>query len=315
MIPTRVTETLAISFPIFQGGMAWVGDYRLAAAVSEGGGLGIIGAGAMSPDELRRQIKSLREVTDKPFGVNLLLFRSDIEDMVEIVRSEEVPVVTTGAGSPGKYMEALMSGGSRVFPVVASVDLARRVERYGATGVICEGHEAAGHIGDMTTMTLAPQVADAVKIPVVAAGGIADGRGMAAAFMLGAEAVQMGTRFICTEECTAHRNYKERIVRAGDRATMTSGHSLGHPIRAIRNRMTQQFLTMEREGLSEEEIIEFGTGKLRLAAVEGNVIEGSVMAGQSCGLINDIPPVAELMQRIMTEAESVLRRLMVAAPV
>jgi len=309
LIPTRVTEALGIAFPVFQGGMAWAGDYRLAAAVSEAGGLGIIGSGTMPPEELRRQIESLRKITDNPFGVNLLLYRSDVGRMVELVRSEEVPVVTTGAGSPGKHMEALMKGGARVFPVVASVDLAKRVERYGAAGVVCEGHEAAGHIGDITTMSLVPQVADAVKIPVVAAGGIADGRGMAAAFMLGAEAVQMGTRFTCAAEAPVHDNWKRAVMKARDRATVISGRTAGHPVRSLRNRLTRRFEKMEKDGAAPEELVKLGEGALQRAVVEGDTEEGSVMIGQIAGLVREIKPAREIIEEIVAEAEEIVARV------
>ncbi len=309
MIPTRVTEALGITFPIFQGGMAWAGDYRLAAAVSEAGGLGIIGSGTMPPDELRSQIQSIREITDKPFGVNLLLYREDIGNMVELVRSEEAPVVTTGAGSPGKHMEALMSGGSRVFPVVASVDLARRAERYGAAGVICEGHEAAGHIGDITTMSLAPQVVDAVKVPVVAAGGIADGRGMAAAFMLGAEAVQMGTRFTCAAESPVHDNWRQAVIKARDRSSVVSGRAAGHPVRSLRNKLTRRFEKMEKEGADPAELVKLGEGALQRAVVEGDMDEGSVMIGQIAGLVRDVKPAREIIEEIIAEAREVTEKM------
>lgn len=309
MIKTALCDLLGITYPIIQGGMAWVSTKELVVAVSEAGGLGLIGAGNAPPDFIREQVRGVKACTSRPFGVNIPLFSPYVDQIVRVCVEEKVPVVTTGAGSPSAIIPPLKAAGIKVLPVVGAVALARRVERMGADAIIAEGMESGGHIGDVSTMALVPQVVDAVHVPVVAAGGIADGRGLVAALALGAAGVQMGTRFICTEECAVHRNYKERIVRAGDRATMTSGHSLGHPVRAIRNRMTQRFAEMERSGISEQEIIEFGTGKLRLAAVEGDVENGSVMAGQSCGLINDIVPVEELIERVMAEAEDTFFRL------
>jgi len=307
LISTRLTEILGIQHPIFQGGMAWASDHRLAAAVSEGGGLGIIGAGAMTPSRLRDEINAIRKLTDKPFGVNLLLYRPEIAEFVQLVRSESVPVVTTGAGSPGKHMETLLAKGAKVFPVVASVDMARRLEKYGATGVICEGHEAAGHIGELTTLTLTPQVVDAVKVSVIAAGGIADGRGMAAALMLGAEGVQVGTRFTCAEECPVHSNWKEAVVKARDRATTVSGRSTGHPVRSLKNKLTRRFEKMEADGAEPSELIELGEGGLERAAQEGVVDSGSVMIGQIAGLVKKVQPAAEIVKEMVDEAESVLR--------
>jgi enoyl-[acyl-carrier protein] reductase II len=248
-------------------------------------------------------------MTDRPFGVNIALFSPYLDDIVQICIDERVAVVTTGAGSPSAVIPPLKEVGTIVLPVVGSVALARRVERMGADGIIAEGMESGGHIGDVGTMPLIPQVADAVDVPIVAAGGIADGRGVAAALALGAVGVQMGTRFICTEECNVHLNYKQRICRAGDRSTVTSGHSLGHPVRAIKNQMTQAFQRMERSGLSEQEIIEFGTGRLRMAAIDGDMIDGSVMAGQASGLVCEVVPVAEVMDTIVSEAERAIAGL------
>ncbi len=309
MIRTALCDLLGIDHPIIQGGMAWVSTAELVAAVSEAGGLGILGAGNAPPDWVEVQIRQIKARTDRPFGVNMPMFSPFVQDVVDICVREQVPVVTTGAGNPSSYIPVLKQGGVLVMPVVASVALAKRLERAGADAVIAEGSESGGHIGDVNTLPLVPQVVDAVKIPVVAAGGFADGRGLVAALALGAVGIQMGTRFICTTECTVHPNYKEMIVRAGDRATMTTGHSLGHPVRALRNPMTRKFEEIEKAGLSEAELIEFGTGKLRLAAAEGDTVEGSFMAGQSCGLVNDIVPVADLIQRIISEAEALLHRL------
>jgi enoyl-[acyl-carrier protein] reductase II len=286
--------------------MAWVSTAELVSAVSEAGSLGIIGAGNAPPEYVLEQIRKTKEWTEKPFGVNIPLFSPYVKEVIEVCVKERVAVVTTGAGNPGPIVPPLKEAGIKVIPVVSSVALAKRLERIGVDALIAEGMESGGHIGDVATLPLIPQVVDAVKIPIIAAGGIADGRGLVAALALGAAGVQMGTRFICTEECIVHPNYKEKIVKAGDRATITTGHSLGHPVRAIRNPMTRRFEEMEKMGLSEEEIIEFGTGKLRLAAVEGDMVNGSVMAGQSCGLVHDIVPVKVLIERIISEAEEII---------
>jgi len=309
MVRTPLCDLLGIDHPIVQGGMAWVSTPELVVAVSEAGALGILGAGNAPPDLVQAQVRQIKAGTDRPFGVNVPLISPYIPDIVDICVRERVPVVTTGAGSPSQYIPSLKEGGAFVMPVVASVALARRLERAGADAVIAEGSESGGHIGDVSTLPLVPQVVDAVKIPVVAAGGFADGRGLVAALALGAVGVQMGTRFIATTECAVHENYKRMIVRAGDRATITTGHSLGHPVRALRNPMTRKFEEMELEGLTEDQLIEFGTGKLRLAAVEGDMTTGSFMAGQCCGLVKDTVPVAELIQRIISEAEELLHRL------
>jgi enoyl-[acyl-carrier protein] reductase II len=289
--------------------MAWVSTPELVVAVSEAGALGILGAGNEPPDLILAQVREIKARTKKPFGVNIALISPHILTIVDICVRERVPVVTTGAGSPTAFMATLKEAGAIVMPVIASVALARRLEHAGADALVAEGSESGGHIGDIATMPLVPQVVDAVKIPVVAAGGLADGRGLAAALALGAVGVQMGTRFIATKECTVHQNYKEMIVRAGDRSTITTGRSLGHPVRALRNPMTRRFEEMEKAGLSEEQLIEFGTGKLRLAAVDGDVNEGSFFAGQSCGLVHDVVPVAELIRRIVEEAEEILQSL------
>lgn len=308
MIKTILCDMLNIKYPILQGGMAWVSTWELTAAVSEGGGLGIIGAGNAPADFVRDQIRKTKEHTDKPFGVNIPLFSLFIDEIVKICIEEKVAVVTTGAGNPGPIIAPLKAGGVKVIPVLASVALAKRLERQGVDAVVAEGMESGGHIGDVGTFPLVPQIVDAVKIPVIAAGGIADGRGLAAALAMGAVGIQMGTRFICTTECYVHANYKNKIVSSGDRATVTTGHSLGHPVRAIRNEMTNEFAELERKGISEADLIAFGTGKLRAAAVNGDVVQGSVMAGQSCGLISDILPAAEVIQRTMREAEEAIAR-------
>ncbi len=309
MLHTPLCDLLGIRYPILQGGMAWVATAELSSAVSEAGGLGILGGGNAPPGYVRDQIHRTRQLTDKPFGVNIPLFSPYVDAVVEVCVEEEVPVVTTGAGNPALIMPHLKEAGIKVIPVVASVALARRVERLGAEAIVAEGMESGGHIGDVTTLPLIPQVADAVGIPVIAAGGIGDGRGLVAALALGAAGVQMGTRFICTTECIAHDNYKQALVRAHDRATITTGHSIGHPVRALRNPMSRMFEELEREGISEEEIMEFGTGKLRLAVEEGDVQQGSVMAGQICGLIHDVLPVRELIEGMVAQAQEVIGQL------
>jgi len=310
MIRTPLCDLLGIKYPIVEGGMAWVGTAELAAAVSNVGGLGVIGVGNAPTGEVAEEIRRVKELTDKPFGLNIPLAVSEYADeVVSLCIEEGVDIVIVGAWRPGNHIARLKEAGKTVIPVVASVALAKRLERQGVDALIAEGMESGGHIGDIATMPLIPQVVDAVNIPVVAAGGFADGRGLVAALALGAQAIQMGTRFICTTECTVHENYKQAIVKARDRSTMTTGHSIGHPVRALRNPMTHQFEELEQRGVSEKEIIEFGTGKLRLAAIEGDVKNGSVMAGQIAGLVNDIVPVKELIERIVAEAEEIIERL------
>jgi enoyl-[acyl-carrier protein] reductase II len=310
MIRTVLQDLLGIEYPIIQGGMAWVSTPELAVGVSEAGGLGVLAAGNTTPEHVLGQIRQTKVLTSRPFGVNIALFSPFVPDVVRICIEEKVPVVLTGAGSPAQIMPRLKAAGIKVIPVVASVALAVRLVRNGADALVAEGMESGGHVGDVATMPLVPQVVDAVgEVPVVAAGGFADGRGLLAALALGAVGIQMGTRFICTEECTVHPAYKERLLRAHDRATVVTGHSLGHPIRAIRNNMTTRFAELERTGVSEADIIEFGTGRLRLAAVQGDVINGSVMSGQIAGLIRDIVPAREVIERIMAEAEASLQRL------
>jgi enoyl-[acyl-carrier protein] reductase II len=289
--------------------MAWVSTPELVVAVSEAGALGIIGAGNAPPDLIETYVRQVKERTQKPYGLNVPMFSPFVQDIVNLCVREHVPVVTTGAGNPSAIIPELKRAGTIVIPVVASVALGKRLERAGADALVAEGSESGGHIGDVNTFPLVPQVVDAVRIPVVAAGGIADGRGLVAALALGAAGIQMGTRFICTNECQVHPNYKEMVVKAGDRATITTGHSLGHPVRALRNPMTRKFEELEKQSLTEEQLIEFGTGKLKLAVVDGDVAEGSFMAGQSCGLVHDIVPCAELIRRIMAEAEALLGRL------
>jgi enoyl-[acyl-carrier protein] reductase II len=308
VIRTVLCDLVGIEHPIVQGGMAWMATAELVAAVSEGGGLGILGGGNAPPEHVLAQVRQTKARTDKPFGVNVPIFSPYIDDVVQICIDERVPVVATGAGSPGPWMASLKAAGIMVMPVVASVALAKRLERMGADLLVAEGTESGGHIGDVATLPLIPQIVDAVEVPVIAAGGIADGRGLAAALALGAVGAQMGTRFICAAECVAHENYKQKIVRAGDRATITTGHSLGHPVRAIKNPMTRKFAAMEKEGISEEDLIELGTGKLRLAVEEGDMSWGSVMAGQISGLVQDVLPAAEIIRRTVEDAEEILSR-------
>jgi enoyl-[acyl-carrier protein] reductase II len=308
MIRTPLCDLLGIEHPILQGGMAWAATAELAAAVSNAGGLGIVGAGNLPPEEVRQELWRVRQLTDRPFGANVPLFAPGVEDRLQVFIDESVAVVTVGGGNAGPYLGPLKRAGIVVIPVVASVALARRVERQGVDAVIAEGMESGGHIGDVGTLPLVPQVVDAVAIPVIAAGGIADGRGLAAALALGAMGIQMGTRFICTTECQAHPNYKDRIVRAHDRSTITTGGSFGHPVRSIRGPFVRHLDELERQGISEEEFIHYGSGTLRAAIVDGDVAQGSVMAGQSSGLVSDVVPVHELVGRIISEAEDAMRR-------
>lgn len=303
---TRICDLLGIEYPIIQGGMAWVATYELAAAVSEAGGLGIIGAGGAPASWVREQIRQAKKATDKPFGVNLMLMNPEADQIAQIIAEEKVKVVTTGAGNPGKYIQMWKDAGVKVIPVVASVALAKLMERGGADAVIAEGMESGGHIGKATTMTLVPQVADAVEIPVVAAGGIGDGRGFAAAMMLGAEAVQMGTRFVTAKECTVHENYKQKIIKAKDIDSEVTGMANGHPIRVLRNQMTKEYLKMEKEGASLEELEKMTLGSLRKAVVEGDVTSGSVMAGQISGLIKKEETCKEIILDVMQGARQAM---------
>lgn len=305
---TRVTEAIGIEKPIFQGGMAWISEHKLAAAVSNAGGLGIISAMNAPADYLRKEIRACRELTDKPFGVNVMLMSPHVAEVAQVLLEEHVPVITTGAGMPDKYMKEWVPAGIKVVPVVPSVAIARRVERFGATAVIAEGGESGGHIGEMSTMALVPQVVDAVSIPVIAAGGIADGRGMAAAFMLGAEGIQMGTRFLCAEECVAHENYKEKVLKARDIDTIVTGRRLGHPVRALKNPFTNEFAKLEYDASkTNEEVEQFGVGALRRAAVEGDEKQGSFLCGQIAGLVKQIEPAAAIIDDVMSGAEKLLR--------
>jgi len=308
---TRLTEILGIDHPVIQGGMAWTATAELAAAVSNGGGLGVIGAGQMPTPVLREEIRKAKELTDQPFGVNLMLMTPHIDELVQLVMDERVPVVTTGAGNPGKYMSGFKEHGIKVLPIAPSVALAKRLESIGADAIIGEGMEAGGHIGELTTMVLTPQLVDAVSVPVVAAGGIADGRGVAAAFALGAEGVQVGTRFMCAEECTIHPNVKDRILKARDRDTVVTGYSTGHPVRVIKNKLTKAIEELDRANRPEE-LERLGSGKLALAMREGDLDMGSLMAGQAAAMVCAIEPAADIVRELVSQAESIMRDLAVA---
>lgn len=303
---TRITELLGIEYPIIQGGMAWVAEHNLAAAVSEAGGLGLIGAGGAPAEFIREQIRKVKEVTDKPFGVNLMLMNPETDAIAQIIVEEGVKVVTTGAGNPGKYMSMWKEAGVKVIPVVASVAMAKIMERAGADAVVAEGTESGGHIGSATTMTLVPQVVDAVKVPVIAAGGIGDGRGFAASMMLGAEAVQIGTRFVVAKESIAHDNYKKKIINAKDIDSEVTGMSHGHPVRQIRNNMTREYVKLEKEGAPFEELEKLTLGALRKAVVEGDTVNGTLMAGQIAGLVKKEQTCQEIILEIMEEAKKLL---------
>lgn len=303
---TKVTELLQIEYPIIQGGMAWVAEHHLAAAVSEAGGFGLIGAASAPPEIVREEIRKAKELTDKPFGVNIMLLNPNADEVAKIVVEEGIQAVTTGAGNPEKYMSMWKEAGVKVIPVVASVAMAKRMERYGADAVVAEGMEAGGHIGNQTTMALIPQIVDAVNIPVIAAGGIGDGRGIAASFMLGAEGVQMGTRFVVADESIVHENYKNRIVKAKDIDSVVTGQSTGHPVRCLRNQMTKEYIKKEQEGVPFEELERMTLGSLRKAVMDGDILNGTVMAGQIAGLVSKRQSCKEILQEIMGEAEKLL---------
>lgn len=305
---TRVTELLGTEYPVIQGGMAWVAEYHLAAAVSNAGGLGLIGAASAPAEVVREQIREAKKLTDKPFGVNVMLLNPNAPEVAQVIIEEGVKVVTTGAGSPAKFMEAWKKAGITVIPVVASVAMAKMMERSGADAVVAEGMEAGGHIGSATTMTLVPQIVDAVSVPVIAAGGIADGRGVAAAMMLGAEGIQIGTRFVVANESIVHKNYKERIIKARDIDSEITGMSTGHPIRVLRNQMSREYLKMEKEGASFEELEQLTLGSLRKAVIDGDVTHGSLMAGQSAGLVKKEQSCKEIIDEMMAEAAALLAK-------
>lgn len=303
---TRITELLGIDYPIIQGGMAWVAEHHLAAAVSEAGGLGIIGAASAPAEIVREEIRKARKLTDKPIGVNIMLMNPNAPEVAKVVLEEGIKVVTTGAGNPAKFMKDFKEAGVRVIPVVASVAMAKMMERCGADAVVAEGTESGGHIGSATTMCLVPQVVDAVQIPVIAAGGIGDGRGFAAAFMLGAEAVQMGTRFVVAKESIVHQNYKEKVIKAKDIDSEVTGMSTGHPVRQIRNQMTREYLRLEKEGAGLEELEHLTLGALRKAVMDGDTVNGTLMAGQIAGLVKKEQTCREMIDEIMQEAEALL---------
>jgi enoyl-[acyl-carrier protein] reductase II len=303
----RVCELLKIKYPIFQGAMARIADASLASAVSEAGGLGII-TGAAPTDWVREQIKKTKELTNKPFGVNIMLMAENADEIAEMVCEEGVSVVTTGAGSPGKYMEKWKAHGIKVIPVVASVALAKRMEKSGADAIIAEGTESGGHVGQLTTMTLVPQVVDAVSVPVIAAGGIGDGRGVAASFMLGAEGIQVGTRFLVAKECTIHQNYKDKVLKANDIDTEVTGRPTGHPVRVLRNKLARTYLKLEKEGASAEELEKLGVGALKKAVVDGDVDNGSLMSGQIAGLINKEQTCKEMIEELFAESNEIFKR-------
>ncbi|MBR1696946.1 MAG: enoyl-[Anaerovibrio sp.] len=304
-----ICKLLNIKYPIFQGGMAWIGTAELASAVSNAGGLGIIGAGHMPPDILIAEIQKAKKWTDKPFGVNIMLMSPFVKEVMQVVVDERVAVVTTGAGNPAEYLPALKEVGTKVIPVVASVALAKRLVRSGVDAVIAEGTESGGHIGDITTMALVPQVVDAVDVPVIAAGGIGDSRGITAAIALGASGVQMGTRFVVSEECIAHENYKNLVLKAKDRSTVVTGRSTGHPVRVLSNKMTREYAELEAKQTPVEELEKFGAGRLNLATHKGDVENGSVMIGQISGMLDEIKPVAVIMEELVSGLGAVRDRV------
>lgn len=307
MIKTPLCDLLGIEYPVIQGGMAWVADGKLAAAVSAGGGLGIIGSGNAPGSYVKEQLKIAREITDKPIGVNIMLQSPNADDVAKVVIEEKVDVVTTGAGNPSKYIKEWKAAGIKVIPVVASVGMAKLVVRVGADAVVAEGSESGGHIGELTTMVLVPQVCDAVDVPVIAAGGIADGRGFAASVMLGACGVQMGTRFLSAKECSIHPTYKEKVLKSTDLCTMVTGRRGGNPVRALRTKMPREYLKAEYSGASDEELDAMGTGALRKAVQEGDVEHGCFLAGQIAGMVKKEQPAAEIVKEVVEEAEPILK--------
>ena len=308
MIKSKICDILGIRYPIFQGGMAWIADAALAAAVSQAGGLGLIAGMNMNGEQLRAEIRKCRALTDKPFGVNVMLMSPYAAEVAQVVIEEKVPVVTTGAGNPLPLMKQWLEAGVKVIPVVSSVALAQMVAKRGATAVIAEGGESGGHIGEMNTMPLVPQVVDGVDIPVIAAGGIADGRGMAAAFMLGAEGIQMGTRFLVAKECNIHENYKQKVIKAGDTGTVVNGRRVGHPARALKNPFTRKFAEIEKNtAMTDEEITEFGAGALRRAAKEGDLENGSFLCGEIAGLVKREQTCQEIIEEIVSQTEGILK--------
>lgn len=308
MIKSEICEILGIRYPVFQGGMAWIADGRLAAAVSEGGGLGIIAAGNAPGEYVREQLRIAKSMTSKPVGVNIMLMSPFADEVAGVVVEEKADVVTTGAGNPGKYIESWKEAGIKVIPVVASVAMAKRLTRMGVTALIAEGGESGGHVGELTTMVLVPQICDATDLPVIAAGGIADGRGVAAALMLGACGVQMGTRFLSAVECTIHPSYKEKILKATDLCTMVTGKRLGHPVRSLRTPFARDYSKAEYGGMPDEELEALGAGALRLAVQEGDNEKGCFLAGQIAAMVKKEQPAAEIVREVIEEAEPILRR-------
>ncbi len=307
MIRTTICEMLDLRYPVFQGGMAWIADGKLAAAVSEGGGLGIIAAGNAPADYVREQIGIARSLTKRPFGVNIMLMSPFADEVAALVAEEKIAVVTTGAGDPGKYMSTWLAADIKVIPVVASVALAKKLTRLGVSAMIAEGGESGGHVGDLTTMALVPQICDATDLPVMAAGGIADGRGVAAAMMLGACGVQMGTRFLVAEECSVHPVYKEKILKANDISTIVTGKRLGHPVRSLKTPFAREYFKAEYSTMPDDELEALGAGKLRLAVQEGDKQQGCFLAGQIAGMVTKEQPAAEIIKEVMDEAEVVLK--------
>ncbi len=309
MLSTPLGDLLGIRYPILQGGMAWVSTAKLAAAVSEAGGLGIIGSGLNDDRWVRDQIRRTREITAKPFGVNIMMMSPHVEPVMQVIISEKVPVITTGAGNPAKYIPQLKAVGTKIIPVIASVALAQRLARAGVDAVVAEGMESGGHIGELTTMAFVPQVVDAIDLPVIAAGGIADGRGLAAALALGASGVQIGTRFMCAVECEIHEDIKQMILKAKDRDTIVTGRSTGHPVRALKNKLTRQFEELEKRCAPVEELERLGAGKLRAAMAEGDWENGTVACGQIAGLVREIKTAGAIIEEIITGADIVIRNL------
>ena len=307
MIKSRICDLLGITYPVFQGGMAWIADGKLAAAVSNGGGLGIVAAGNAPGDYVREQIRIAASLTKKPFGVNIMLLSPFVDEVAQVAAEEKVAVVTTGAGNPAKYMELWRNAGIRVIPVVPSVAMTKLVARMGASAVIAEGGESGGHVGELTTLVLVPQVCDATDLPVIAAGGIADGRGVAAVFMLGACGVQMGTRFLSAYECSIHRNYKDKILQANDTATIVTGKRLGHPVRSLKSPFSREYFKAEYSDISDEALEEMGNGTLRAAVVDGDLQKGCFLSGQIASMVNKEQPAAEIVREVMEQAEPILK--------
>lgn len=306
---TEICDLLNIRYPLLQGAMAWIAGGKLAGAVSEAGGLGVIGAGSADTEIVRKEIELARQMTNQPFAVNLMMTSPYIDELVNLVITEKIPIVTSGGGNPGRFMEPLKAAGTKVIPVVSSVALARRLVRSGADALIAEGMESGGHVGEMTTMALVPMVVDAVDVPVIAAGGIADGRGFMAALALGAQGVQMGTRFICANECKVHPSYQQKIIEARDRSTVVCGTTTGHPVRAIHNPFTRMYLNSERSGASAEELDKLGQGRYPAASVHGDLQDGSILCGQICGLVKSIQPAGDIVRDIILDACRVKEQL------